>query len=139
MKYWNDLFDKVDELQTSIGTSQEEVKKTIQTLQDEIDSLKQAVSKEKRETIDKGGVYMFGKHISGWYFYPFMFLVFLFLWLYGRAYYIMEDKAKQANVKLQVIRDEYGHVPSVKRTFEILDSTYANPIPPMVENSDGTN
>lgn len=82
---------------------------------------------------------MFGKHISGWYFYPFMFLVFLFLWLYGRAYYIMEDKAKQANIKLQVIRDEYGHVPSVKRIFEILDSTYANPIPPMVENSDGTN
>ena len=41
----------------------------------------------------------------------------------------MKERAKQANVKLEVIRDEYGQVPTVKRTFEVLDSVYANPIP----------
>jgi len=41
----------------------------------------------------------------------------------------MKERAKQANVKLEIIRDEYEQVPTVERTFEVLDSIYANPIP----------
>lgn len=75
------------------------------------------------------GVYMFGKHISGWFYYPFMILVFLLLWFFSSGYFDMREQAKQANVKLQVIRDDFGHHPPIKHVFEMLDSTFANPIP----------
>ena len=58
-----------------------------------------------------------------------MIVVLSFLGLFGYGFFEMNERAKQANVKLQVIRNEYGHVPAVKRTFEVLDSIYANPIP----------
>lgn len=41
----------------------------------------------------------------------------------------MKERAKQANVKLEIIRNEYEQVPTVERTIEVLDSIYANPIP----------
>ena len=59
-----------------------------------------------------------------------MAFMLIFLGLFGYGFFEMKERAKQANVKLEVIRDEYGQVPAVKRTFEILDSVYANPIPP---------
>ena len=40
------------------------------------------------------------------------------------------DQAIQANVKLQVIRNDFGHHPAVARTFHMLDSIYYEPIPP---------
>ena len=60
----------------------------------------------------------------------FMIVVLSFLGLFGYGFFEMNERAKQANVKLQVIRDEYSHVPAVQRTFEMLDSTFANPVPP---------
>ena len=68
--------------------------------------------------------------MTGSYFFTFMAFMLIFLGLFGYGFFEMKERAKQANVKLEVIRDEYGQVPAVKRTFEVLDSVYANPIPP---------
>ena len=46
----------------------------------------------------------------------------------------MKEEAKLANVKLQVIRDDFGHYPTIKHVFEMLDSTCVNPIPPKIVN-----
>ena len=81
-------------------------------------------------------VYIFGKHISGWYFFPFMALLFIFLWFFASGYFEMKEEAKFANVKLQVIRDDFGHYPTIKHVFEMLDSTCTNPIPPKIEKND---
>lgn len=82
------------------------------------------------------GIYIFGKHISGWYFFPFMALLFIFLWFFASGYFEMKEEAKFANVKLQVIRDDFGHYPTIKHVFEMLDSTCTNPIPPKIEKND---
>ena len=82
----------------------------------------------KRNSVDKHGVYIYGKHMAGCYYYTFMAFVFIFLGLFGYGFIEMKERAKQANVKLEIIRDEYGQVPAVKRTFEVLDFIYANPI-----------
>ena len=66
--------------------------------------------------------------ISGWYFFPFMLIVFIFLGLFGYEAFHMRDEAILANVKLQVIREDFGHHPAVARTFHMLDSIYAEPI-----------
>ena len=42
----------------------------------------------------------------------------------------MRAQAIQANVKLQVIRNDFGHHPAIARTFHMLDSIYHEPIPP---------
>ena len=39
-------------------------------------------------------------------------------------------KAEQFKQIAQRVPDVYGQVPAVKRTFEISDSVYTNPIPP---------
>ena len=66
--------------------------------------------------------------MAGCYYYTFMAFVFIFLGLFGYGFIEMKERAKQANVKLEIIRDEYGQVPAVKRTFVVLDFIYANPI-----------
>jgi len=72
------------------------------------------------------GIYIFGKHISGWYFFPFMALLFIFLWFFASGYFEMKEEANLANVKLQVIRDDFSHYPTIKHVFEMLDSTCVN-------------
>ena len=57
-------------------------------------------------------------------------LVFIFLWLFGYEAFHMRDQAIKANVKLQVICNDFGHHPAVARTFHMLDSIYNEPIPP---------
>jgi hypothetical protein len=103
--------------------------KTVTDLKSNMDSLAKTI--EKVEKISKPkGIYMYGKHIAGCYFFTFMTFVFIFLGLFGFESFHMREEAIHANMKLEVIRDEYGQVPAVKRTFEVLDSVYANPIPP---------
>ena len=58
------------------------------------------------KTCKPTGVYICGKHIAGCYFFSFLILVFSFLGLFGYGFFEMNERAKQANVKLQVIRDE---------------------------------
>ena len=87
-------------------------------------------SHQSGDTIKSELKYIYGKHMAGCYFFTFMAFVFVFLGVFGYGFFEMKERAKQANVKLEVIRDEYGQVPAVKRTFEVLDSVYANPIPP---------
>jgi len=104
-----------------------------ETIKSELNEIKQTLVSIKGNTVDKHGIYIFGKHMAGCYYFTFMAFAFIFLGLFGYGFFEMKERAKQANVKLEVIRDEYGQVPAVKRTFEVLDSVYANPIPPKQE------
>ena len=116
---------KRDDIQNVVQT----MDKTVTGLKSNMDSLAKTI--EKVEKISKPkGIYMYGKHIAGCYFFTFMTFVFIFLGLFGFESFHMREEAIHANMKLEVIRDEYGQVPAVKRTFEVLDSVYANPIPP---------
>ena len=116
---------KRDDIQNVVQT----MGKTVTDLKSNMDSLAKTI--EKVEKISKPkGIYMYGKHIAGCYFFTFMTFVFIFLGLFGFESFHMREEAIHANMKLEVIRDEYGQVPAVKRTFEVLDSVYANPIPP---------
>ena len=125
MDLFKNYIAKRDDIQKVVQT----VDKTVTDLKSNMDSLAKTVGKVEKISKPKG-VYICGKHIAGWYFFPFMVFVFIFLGLFGYEAFNMRSEAIQANVKLQVIRDEYGHVPAVQRTFEMLDSTFANPVPP---------
>ena len=100
----------------------------------EVEELKKTVQSINTSSKPRG-IYIFGKHISGWYFFPFMALLFIFLWFFASGYFEMKEEAKLANVKLQIIRDDFGHYPPIKHVFEMLDSTCANPIPPKIEKN----
>ncbi len=116
---------KRDDIQKVVQT----MDKTITDLKSNMDSLSKTVGKVEKNSKPKG-IYICGKHIAGCYFFSFMIIVFTFLGVFGYGFFEMNERAKQANVKLQIIRDNFGHVPVVKHTFEMLDSTFANPVPP---------
>ena len=129
-EYWGKVSEQVCSLYNNGSKSLNETKQSIQSIKDDISGIKHMQENLRKDAIDKHGVYICGKHVSGWFFFPFMVFVFIFLGLFGYEAFNMRSEAIQANVKLQVIRDDFGHVPSVKRTFEMLDSTFANPVPP---------
>jgi len=123
--YFNDFIGKRDDVKNEVSN----LKTAVTNMRTDIDSLTKAINTVVKNS-KPSGVYIVGKHISGWYFFPLMFLVFIFLWLFGYEAFHMRDQAIQANVKLQVIRNDFGHHPAVVRTFHMLDSLYDNPIPP---------
>ena len=127
---WGKVSEQICSLYNYSTNFMKETKQSIQTIKDDISGIKQMQTDLKQNAIDKHGVYILGKYVSGWFFFPFIVFVFIFLGLFGYEAFNMRSEAIQANVKLQVIRDEYGQVPAVKRTFEMLDSTFANPVPP---------
>ena len=121
---FEDLFNKREGVKKDVQA----LNATVSGIKADMDSMAKAV--EKLEKMSKPtGIFMYGKHIAGCYFFTFMAFVFIFLGLFSYGFFEMKERAKQANVKLEVIRDEYGQVPAVKRTFEVLDSVYADPIP----------
>ena len=129
-EYWGKVSEQICSLYNYGSKSLDETKNSMQGIKDDIDCIKQMQIDIKKNAVDKSGIYIYGKHIAGCYFFSFMILVFSFLGLFGYGFFEMNERAKQANVKLQIIRDDFGHVPVVKRTFEMLDSTFANPVPP---------
>ena len=116
-------------LYNKVVGSLEDSHQSRETIKSELNEIKQTLVNIKGSTVDKHGIYIFGKHMAGCYYFTFMAFVFILLGLFGYGFFEMKERAKQANVKLEVIRDEYGHVPAVRRTFEMLDSTFANPVP----------
>ena len=138
VKNWKTIGDSFAEYYKSrkkdIDIAQIVLKHTDET-KAEVEELKNTI--QSIETSNKPkGIYIFGKHISGWYFFPFMALLFIFLWFFALGYFEMKEEANLANVKLQVIRDDFGHYPTIKHVFEMLDSTCTNPIPPKIEKND---
>lgn len=122
--YFYDYIGKRDDVKNEVS----ELKAAVTKMSTSMESLTKAVNTAVKNC-KPSGVYIFGKHIFGWYFFPFMLLVFIFLGLFGYEAFHMRDEAIQANVKLQVIREDFGHHPAVARTFHMLDSLYDNPIP----------
>ena len=129
-EYCNKVSEQVVFLYNKVVGSLEDSHQSRETIKSELNEIKQTLVSIKGNTIDMHGVYIYGKHMAGCYFFTFMAFVFIFLGLFGYGFFEMKERAKQANVKLEVIRDEYGQVLSVKRTFEMLDSTFANSVPP---------
>ncbi|MCR5065015.1 MAG: hypothetical protein K6A67_04525 [Bacteroidales bacterium] len=138
VKNWRLITDCLADIskcrQKDIEIIQKVLKHTDET-KAEVKELKSTVQSLEASNKPKG-IYMFGKHISGWYFFPFIALLFIFLWFFASGYFEMKEEAKLANVKLQVIRDDFGHHPPIKHVLEMLDSTCANPIPPKIEKND---
>ena len=137
VKNWKTIGDSFAEYYKSrkkdIDIAQIVLKHTDET-KAEVEELKNTVQSIDTSNKPKE-IYIFGKHISGWYFFPFMALLFIFLWFFASGYFEMKEEAKLANVKLQVIRDDFGHYPTIKHVFEMLDSTCVNPIPPKIEKN----
>ena len=129
-EYCAKVSEQVVILYNKVVGSFEDSHQSRETIKSELNEIKQTLVNIKGSTVDKHGIYIFGKHMAGCYFFTFMAFMLIFLGLFGYGFFEMKERAKQANVKLEVIRDEYGQVPAVKRTFEVLDSVYANPIPP---------
>ncbi len=132
-EYCNKVSEQVVFLYNKVVGSLEDSHQSRETIKSELNEIKQTLVSIKGNTIDMHGVYIYGKHMAGCYFFTFMTFVFIFLGLFGYGFFEMSERAKQANVKLQIIRDNFGHHPAVKHTFEMLDSTFANPLPPKQE------
>lgn len=128
-EYCAKVSEQVVILYNKVVESLEDSHQSGETIKSDLNEIKQTLVSVKGSSVDKHGVYIYGKHMAGCYFFTFMAFVFIFLGLFGYGFFEMKERAKQANVKLEVIRDEYGQVPAVKRTFEVLDSTFENPIP----------
>ena len=122
----NDYIDKRNDVKNEVNSLKTEVSKMRADMESSLTKVVNTAVKNSKPS----GAFIFGKHISGWYFFPVMLLVFIFLGLFSYEAFHMRDQAIQANVKLQVIRNDFGHHPAVARTFHMLDSIYNEPIPP---------
>lgn len=134
---WKLIIDSLKTYFKSHDADIERYKKTcasIKGLEDNMGKLKKALE-TKKDSIPPKGLYVMGKHISLWFFYPVMFILFWILGIYCYGYYEMKGQLKEANHTILSYRDFIDYKKGCeKRNYksftEIMDSVNSMPTPP---------
>lgn len=137
---WKLIIDSLKTYFKSHDADIERYKKTsatIKGLKDDMAELKK-VLEAKKKTKSPKGLYIIGKHISLWFFYPAMIMLFGILWIYCSGYYEMKGQLKEANHTILSYRDYIDYKKECeKRNYksftEIMDSIHSMPTRPNIK------
>lgn len=134
---WKLIIDPLMKYFKSHGADIERYKKTcvsIKGLEDDMEKLKK-VLETKKDSIPPKGLYVMGKHISLWFFYSVMIILFWILGIFCCGYYEMKGQLKEANHTILSYRDyiDYKEECETRKYMsftEIMDSVNSMPTPP---------